>query len=195
MTKCIQCGSDCAEEWNYIISEVKGYKEVSRERTGNSGLYDNGEIRRVTEKAVLLDEPESELTGGVCKSCLRKPKGKNLIGIGLTLLSTVILLIFYGNVLAQFGKGGSPLEVLFQGGIFVTLVLALIFALPFFRNVQTEISDQFFLKARADKEEPVLGLQELSYYYGKKQKHYLMLRKSHWEELEKEEDLRILTFL
>jgi len=167
--------------------KVKGYREVEKEEIKEDRALNSEISRKTMEKQVLLQGPGEKLEGAVCPACIRKGRKGSYIGIGFTLLILLTLLVSY--VLFQ----GLP-GIFIRVGLFLSLILLVIFIMPLFRNKQIEVIDQFFLKARAEKEEPVLSVQDLNYYFGRKVVQWLMIRESHWEELEDadEEGVKIL---
>lgn len=184
MSKCILCDNETQGEFHFCISQVDSY----RERQKKEEVKDSAGtlvIRETLEKQVLLQEPGETISGTLCPRCLRKTRKKNLWGVGLSLGGVLFILI--ANLLLN----GLPL-IFLRIGLFLSLVLLMIFSMPLFRPKRREIIDQFFLKVRSEKEEPVISLQDVSYYYGRKVKHWMMIRQEHWDELEIEDGLRIL---
>jgi len=189
MTKCIVCGNSEGKEIVYRILPVKGYKEIEHVENKKNSQEGTQVTRKVIEKGVLLEAPGEELKGSVCKSCIRKSRKSSYVGL---LISGIALLGLLGLFIFPLEFSGLFIRI----GVFLTLILMVIFALPLFRKEEIEVADQFFLKARADKDEPVISVQDLGYYYGRKIPHWLMMRESHWEELEEEDQdqIRILYF-
>lgn len=184
MSKCILCDNEAQGEYQFCVSQVDSY----RERQKKEEIKDSAGslvIRETMEKQVLLQEPGEIISGTVCPRCLRKTRKKNLWGVGLSLGAVILLL------LANVVMNGLPV-IFLRIGLFLSLVLLMIFSMPLFRPRNREIIDQFFLKIRGEKEEPVISLQDVSYYYGRKVMHWMMIRQEHWDDLEKEENLRIL---
>lgn len=184
MSDCIICGKEAPEEYNFSIALIDSYRERQK---SEKILNEAGQqiTRESTVKQVLLQEPAEQISGTLCPKCLRQSRKKNLWGMGLSLGAVLLLLLI--NLLIT----GLPI-IFLRIGLFLSLVLLLIFSMPLFRPKTKEIVDQFFLKVRGDKEEPVISLEDISYYYGRKVKHWLMIRSEHWNELTIEDELRIL---
>jgi len=184
MSSCILCGEESPEEYNFSLALIDSYRERQKsEKIQNEAGHQV--TRESTVKQVLLQGPAEQISGNLCPKCLKKSRRKNIWGMGLSLGAVLLLL------LANLVVTGLPI-IFMRIGLFLSLVLLLIFSMPLFRPKTKEVVDQFFLKVRGEKEEPVISLEDISYYYGRKVKHWMMIRSEHWDELEKEDQLRVL---
>lgn len=179
--KCLVCEKEQEQGLEFQIVKVLGYEEQQTlKEKRSSNMYDNESRQKSLEKVVLLEEPGQEIAGSLCKACLAKKRRKNYWGIGLSLLGAIAMLII------DLMLNGVP-GLFTRIGLFLSLVLVMIFLMPLFRSKKADLIDQLFQEARSQREEPVISLQELDYYFGRKVTHSLMLRQDHWQELDQEE--------
>lgn len=179
--KCLVCQNEEKEGLKFRIVKVLGYEQQhSVKEKKASNMYEKDKGSASLEKIVLLEAPGESMEGTLCSRCLSKKRRKNYLGIGLSLLGALSMLF------VDLAFNGVP-GLFTRIGLFLSLVLVLIFIMPLFKSKKSDLIDQLFQEARSKREEPVISLEELDYYFGRKLTHSLMLQEAHWQELIEEE--------